>query len=174
MDRVLCLIETIVSEHEVDEQELWMDLDPNISKFKRVVKEYVTPLIDHLHTDRENGQEDAHYHMDSRYIVNKERSIYLRVFPNHLKANERLEYRMLKKQTNKYSFSTSVNLISKSKLKHDCAHKMKCPHRGFDLSGVEPDEDGIITCPLHSLQFDTKNKMKLVNNTNPIKLKHAV
>ena len=28
-----------------------------------------------------------------------------------------------------------------------------CPHRGADLSGIGPDEDGIITCPLHRLRW---------------------
>ena len=28
-----------------------------------------------------------------------------------------------------------------------------CPNRGADLSGIEPDEDGVITCPAHGLRF---------------------
>ena len=30
---------------------------------------------------------------------------------------------------------------------------MICPHRGADLSNIAPDEDGIITCPLHGLRW---------------------
>ena len=30
---------------------------------------------------------------------------------------------------------------------------MICPHRGADLSGIGPDENGIITCPLHRLRW---------------------
>lgn len=30
----------------------------------------------------------------------------------------------------------------------------QCPHRGAPLAGIEPDEDGIVTCPLHGLEFD--------------------
>ena len=29
----------------------------------------------------------------------------------------------------------------------------RCPHRGVDLSDVEPDEDGVIECPLHGLRW---------------------
>jgi hypothetical protein len=29
-----------------------------------------------------------------------------------------------------------------------------CPHRGFDLSGVKPNESGQIVCPGHGLAFD--------------------
>lgn len=28
-----------------------------------------------------------------------------------------------------------------------------CPHQGTDLSGIEPDPDGFITCPLHGLRW---------------------
>ena len=48
---------------------------------------------------------------------------------------------------------TPVNLISKSKLKHKCIHKGKCPHKGYDLSQVKAI-DSKITCPLHGLEFD--------------------
>lgn len=28
-----------------------------------------------------------------------------------------------------------------------------CPHQGTDLSGIEPDQEGVITCPLHGLKW---------------------
>ena len=28
-----------------------------------------------------------------------------------------------------------------------------CPHRGIDLSGITPDDAGVITCPLHGLRW---------------------
>lgn len=31
-----------------------------------------------------------------------------------------------------------------------------CPHRGYDLSEVEPDEQGVIQCPLHALRWCAK------------------
>lgn len=30
---------------------------------------------------------------------------------------------------------------------------MACPHRGVDLSGIEPDDQGVIHCPGHGLRF---------------------
>ena len=33
---------------------------------------------------------------------------------------------------------------------------MICPHRGADLSGMKPDENGLLTCPLHGLRWDTQ------------------
>jgi hypothetical protein len=80
-----------------------------------------------------------------------------------LKENQKLEFRFLKKIRDDEKFKTGVSLISKSKLKHKCIHKGKCPHRGFDLSNEKPDENEIITCPLHSLMFDTKDNNKIIN-----------
>ena len=28
-----------------------------------------------------------------------------------------------------------------------------CPHRGADLTGIVPDDDGVVTCPLHGLRW---------------------
>ncbi len=28
-----------------------------------------------------------------------------------------------------------------------------CPHRGTDLTGIVPDDDGVVTCPLHGLRW---------------------
>jgi len=62
--------------------------------------------------------------------------------------------------------ATHVDLIKKSKLKHNCIYKGKCPHRGFDLSNTKPtiDDNGesVIRCPLHSLKFNAKTK-QLIN-----------
>jgi nitrite reductase/ring-hydroxylating ferredoxin subunit len=71
---------------------------------------------------------------------------------------------MLKKIHKKEKFITPVSLIKNSKLKHNCIHKGKCPHRGYDLSNEIPNENGIITCPLHGLQFDKITKKLLTNN----------
>ena len=32
-----------------------------------------------------------------------------------------------------------------------------CPHQGADLRGIEPDAQGIITCPLHGLRWRADN-----------------
>lgn len=155
-DRVLCLVKKVW--YEPDEQELWMDLNPYPRR-----KEYIIPLYDHPHNDIENGQYEVHYHQDDRYASNIMRTLYKFnsfragriVLP--LAEGEYLEYRMLYKISEEHTSKTPVSLIKNSKLKHKCIHKGKCPHRGFDLTNVEAI-NGIITCPLHSLQFDSKTK----------------
>lgn len=147
-EKVLCLIRE--TWFEPDEQELWMDINP----YPRRVQ-YVLPLYNHPHNDIENGQKEVHYHQDTRYKGDPEHLFMS--FRNSritlpLKDGEYLEYRMLKKIRDVEIKATSTRYISKSKFKHKCIHKGKCPHRGYDLSSEKP-VDGIITCPLHSLKF---------------------
>jgi len=118
--------------------------------------EYV-PIFNHLHNDKENGQEEAHYHLDSRWDVSRVKTyvfnnMYIRVVPDRF-VNHRIEYLILKMNKLIENTRTPLSYIKKSKLKHDCMHRLKCPHRGFDLTNVVP-VDGVITCPLHSLKFD--------------------
>lgn len=127
------------------------------------------PLFDHPHNDKENGQNETHYHSDLRYIdLNSfkmtdkfKRKDQMRIdLP--LKSNEKLEYRELNKISD-INYITPVEFIHKSKLKHKCIHKGKCPHRGYDLSNVE-SINGVIECPLHGLQFNSKTKKIIKNN----------
>lgn len=159
-DKVLCLIKIVNTIIEYDEQELWMDLEYINRNYYIYKEEIIIPLIDHLHSDKENNQTESHYHVDTRYLE-KERDYlqYDRINPNKLSDNEKIEYRLLKKHTNVFKGITPVQLISKSKLKHNCIHKGKCPHRGYDLTNVLPDEKGIITCPLHGLKFDINKNL---------------
>lgn len=152
MDRVLCYIETIDGEEDIWEQDNWLE------KMARV-QEKIMPLIDHPHNDVENGQREVHYHADTRYIDKSLKDQYAQSMRIDLplKANARLEYRMLKKTGDYPQYITSVDLISKSKLKHKCIHKGKCPHRGYDLSNEEP-KNNVITCPLHGLKFSSETK----------------
>jgi hypothetical protein len=167
-EKVLCLVKTrwLTSEEilYLDEELMWLD-----SETKRVQKkeEYLTPLIDHLHNDKENGQSNFHYHVDTRFIADIFKDYFnIRVDPNKLEVDETIEYRWLKKYRDEIDFTTPTELISKSKLKHKCIYKGKCPHRGYDLSQVKPDENGCKTCPLHSLKFDKNG-----NIINPPTLK---
>lgn len=152
MDKVLCLVKTTWFEPDIDSQEAWMDLVPNAT-FPRKIEE-VIPLIDHLHNDKENGQEDAHYHVDSRYT---NLNPLTRKYPKYFGKNEKLEYRDLPRLSIEYKGNTPIEFISKSTFKHKCIHKGKCPHRGFDLTNIEV-VDGVITCPLHGLKFDAITK----------------
>lgn len=119
-------------------------LDPYVAKPTHWI-----PVINLLHNDIENGQKYIHYHADYRFDDGRF-SIYPRI---NWDSICRIEYRVMKCVRVVQQLPTDVERISKSKLKHDCIYKGKCPHRGMDLSQVLP-ENGIIRCPLHSLEFD--------------------
>lgn len=132
--------------------------------------EFITPVINHPHNDKENGQTEVHYHVDYRFIkiykdlyemgmpipVN-EHSVHR--FVEHVRPEKDIDgemYHILLPVVNtNFLGSSSVHSIRNSRLKHKCIYKGKCPHRGYDLSQVEV-KDGKITCPLHGLQFDAK------------------
>jgi len=120
----------------------------------------IMPLIDFPHNDIENGQPEVHYHADMRYVdfKNKSTETYtddLRIsLP--LKAGEKLEWRELPLLHPEEHYISPLKLIVNSKLKHKCIHKGKCPHRGYDLSGVKP-AGGAIQCPMHGLRFSASN-----------------
>lgn len=121
-----------------------------------------TPVINHPHSDKENGQSEQHYHIDDRFskIGDNNKNVYrYRVELRPVKTPEtviktlRLQYihRVIQSPTH-------TDRIKHSRLKHDCMKNGKCPHRGMDLTGIKPDINGVITCPLHSLKFDAKTK----------------
>lgn len=134
---------------------------------------FITPVFNHFHSDKENGQKEGHYHADYRFIKHKANGDFPQAVSNHSRhiflsngsrllkvGTGKLEYFALPVINETFTGITDVRLISKSKLKHKCIHKGKCPHRGFDLSQVSP-VDGVITCPLHGLKFDSKTKQLL-------------
>jgi hypothetical protein len=167
--RTLCLVklgplDAIHQDHTIWDQENW--IDDHEEKLPTYNVEYLIPLIDHLHNDIENGQKEAHYHVDDRFqqvidkLLDNNFDVESRIYLDKYK-DWKLEYRELKRDHNFVISATSVQLIKNSKLKHKCIHKGKCPHRGFDLSNETPDHLGNITCPLHGLIFN-KNK-QLIN-----------
>lgn len=142
-------------------------------------KSFITPLLNHPHNDIENGQFETHYHQDDRFIPkfgNKRvlKSGKYEILP-HIRLNVResdlvkvfpkLEYFALKCIKLEVDSITSPGFISKSKFKHNCIYKNKCPHRGYDLSNEVP-VNGVITCPLHGLKFDAETK-ELINYPFP-------
>lgn len=126
-------------------------------------KIYITPVIDHPHSDLENGQRHIHYHADFRFIRYNNDNPYdiHRTHSRHVfceilrptKANGRLMDIALPAIRIHNEIITPSKMISKSKLKHDCIYKGKCPHRGYPMNQVDA-VDGKLTCPLHGLQFD--------------------
>lgn len=148
----------------------WEDVDGYMSPI-HTYKTHVTPVINHPHSDRENGQSHVHYHADFRFIdvednkISNEHSKYFSV--ESLRPQQHIhgeiEYIELPVVNEEFLGRTEVRHIKNSKLKHKCIHKGKCPHRGYDLSQVKA-VDGIITCPLHGLQFDSETKLLINNN----------
>lgn len=119
---------------------------------------YNVPLINNLHTDKENGQFEPHYHVDTRFLRRLDSWFVKRVYP-HEYSNFKIEYLILKCYKQEEVYKTHPNLIKNSKLKHKCIHKGKCPHRGMNLSQVVPNENGEIICPLHGLKFNKEGKL---------------
>lgn len=137
---------------------------------------FIAPLINHLHNDKENDQHEPHYHVDTRFIDYKRQLpikrlhklrdnwfYYKRIYPHEFE-NFKIEDYYLQCYNSSISFITSPHLIHKSSLRHNCIYKGKCPHRGYDLSS-QPIVNGVVTCPLHGLQFDA-NTGEVLNATN--------
>lgn len=128
---------------------------------------YITPVINHPHNDKENGQQEAHYHVDYRFLKHRNNAPFPSVINKHSKyvfcdeirplANSPIEYFIMPVINEEFSGITPVEKISKSKLKHKCIHRGKCPHRGYDLSQVK-EVAGKIKCPLHGLEFNAQTK----------------
>ena len=131
---------------------------------------FVTPVINLPHNDKQNGQHETHYHADYRFlkhdgngkVQNKHSKYY---FCEQSRLNGTLEYFVMTVINENFYGATPVQLISKSKLKHQCIYKGKCPHRGYDLSQVKAI-DGKIRCPLHGLEFDEKTGKVLNTKQN--------
>ena len=129
------------------------------------LKYFVTPVINHPHNDRENGQLETHYHVDYRFLKHNGKGSFPRVKNNHSnyffcesfrpqeKLHGNLQYFAMPVINEEFNGITPVEAISRSKLKHDCIYKGKCPHRGYPLNQTAA-KDGVITCPLHGLKFD--------------------
>lgn len=137
------------------------------------------PVINHPHNDIENGQPETHYHIDYRFVGRSEKYksffrqrrsgieyvFYPAMFRPELNSSfKSLEYFAMRLVTTNQINETSVIAIAKSRLHHQCIHKGKCPHRGYDLSQTVAI-DGVITCPLHGLKFDEKTG-KVLNHIN--------
>lgn len=149
-----------------DEDELWLDLTNSITKTKM----YVLPIINHPHNDKENGQPETHYHLDYRFLKHNNTGNFptiknkhsTHIFGSEIRPTQDfggLEYFLLPVINEEFKGITPVKMIGKSKLKHKCIHKGKCPHRGYDLSQVKADKNGIKTCPLHGLKFNKKGNI---------------
>lgn len=127
-------------------------------------KVQITPVINIAHDDIENGQNEIHYHADFRFIktdksgapINMHSRYHFCITIRPIKElNGKLYHYLLPvvDESGLYKSGTPIQYIEKSRLSHNCIHKGKCPHKGFDLSQAEVI-DGVIKCPLHGLEFD--------------------
>lgn len=150
-------LKEIVDYGKFDEEDLWRDeVDYSLNKWeyiKKLIPTCITPIINHPHNDIENGQPTPHYHEDDRFKAGNEINTTL----VRVDIGDILKYLPLKCIRTTVESRTGVAGTYKAKIKHNCIHKGKCPHRGMDLSQV-PEIDGVITCPLHSLRFNAKTK----------------
>ncbi len=141
-----------------------------------------TPVINHPHNDVENFQPETHYHTDYRFVEIKEnknsgdgfevtdkregfKNIKGRV---ELHIDGELEYHVLSVISEDHEAIAQKFFIRNSRLKHKCIVKGKCPHRGYDLS-QEKSVDGVITCPLHGLEFYSATGMITNKMLNQLK-----
>jgi len=151
---------TTICMTEVDyayaEQLDWMDIDDKINPIIKDVC-YDIPIINHCHSDKENGQKENHYHVDFRFMGLE----YPEFFSIRYKNNEKIIYKEKIVLSEYEKFPTHPDLIKNSKIKHKKAKNYKCPHRGYDLRKVKP-KNGCITCPLHGLKFK-ENNMELID-----------
>ena len=92
MEKILCLIETNWTEdlEWYSSQEFCLNNKPYTRW--NTMKQEITPLIDHPHSDKENGQNEIHYHADTRYMKNVNLNVRVSL---PLKSNQKLEYRYL-------------------------------------------------------------------------------
>lgn len=117
--------------------------------------EHIIPIIPHIHSDVENGQEEEHYHLDDRFDYIKGGSHYPIVCPVRIAPSDypdhTVEYVPMVAVKKTIETHTPVEMIKESKLNMDNLKNDRCPHRGYDLSNVEPDENGVRRCPMHGL-----------------------
>lgn len=134
--------------------------------FNYAGRHYVLPVYDHIHDDAENGQNYPHYHVDFRFVSRKHYGFNtspknwppMRV---NLDRSDMMQfigirYRYRRFHRHEHEGTTGTVLIGMSKLDWSKVEEMKCPHRGYDLTNLIPDCNGVVTCPLHGIKVKLK------------------
>jgi hypothetical protein len=150
-------------------------------------KIYITPVFNLPHNDKQNRQEEIHYHVDYRFVkyefhlskteMRKHSSQVKFMFPFPIRkhrtyffvesarpvlypdGSNKLEYIILPVINEMFVGITEPRLVDTDKIKHKCLIRNKCPHRGFDMAQVEPNSKGVRTCPLHGLRFNNEGTL---------------
>jgi hypothetical protein len=135
------------------------------------------PVIGPLHEDAEIiGFPDLHYHIDWRFVsarlyvrmvdwygFSKYGASHLLALPLHqgLRAHQiELPKPVIKRLMCKRDFPAYPRISWLNQLEEkyqDCVLKTAvCPHRGIALDNLPCNEDGIVTCPGHGLQWNLR------------------
>lgn len=113
------------------------------------------PVFDNYHNDLESGQKEFHWHIDTRFIEDKDlRDIGVVRFEGEIIYKE---FKVINPEN--FSYSTPVNLINQFKYHNKCAKNGRCLHKGFNLNQV-PVVDIFKRCPLHGLLYEMKGKSR--------------
>ncbi|GGN49586.1 hypothetical protein GCM10011349_20370 [Novosphingobium indicum] len=142
------------------------------------------PVIGPMHTDLEHFNfPDAHYHVDPRFLteqqarrveryggtfygslaaVTQAQPLFRRGEP-HEKGRPILKLRKCRSADTPYVHGGKPVIQA---LRADYPNpaepirrtdgRLLCPHRKADLSSLVPDDQGIVTCPLHGLHVDCR------------------
>lgn len=106
------------------------------------------PVYNYPHADKENGQPEIHYHIDTRFSEKHPFSVRFATS----KSNPRhVSYRDLMCVRNIEVGKTPASFIKNSKLPKVCKNADICPHRGYNLKSIVADAEGFKTCPMHGL-----------------------
>lgn len=139
------------------------------------------PILGPAHSDPELGLREPHYHYDLRFISERQfrRLFKSRLFTSHKPSPERdrwalgvledagnvldgpvlrpLVCRRVMPEFVPYGLITPRGAQGFARIEEQhrgCRLKCRtCPHRGFDLSSVTPNERGEIVCPGHGLRW---------------------
>ena len=113
---------------------------------------HFVPIYDHSHTDEETGQPQAHYHVDCRF-----RPAWMETIRIDVIEGEQIYHRVMECLTEKEWLNTPFPMIKVVPMNHENLKCKRCPHRGYYLGDMTPDETGTIKCPLHGTKVNIKS-----------------
>lgn len=120
------------------------------------------PVLGPIHDDRLPGlkfDDGVNAHVDHRFT-----DIFQHAIIEQWLDEETFDYRPFTCITsgfaeNRPDYTSVHGRLAFQKL---CEHKLvdsckRCPHQGTYLGNVQPDRNGVVTCPAHGLRFDAEH-----------------
>jgi len=155
--------------------------EPIVGKFYLVPcvtgQHFVNPIIPVWHSDVEIGIEAEHYHMDVRFLSDKELESYAAKYAKrYTRAMDRMGHIVKSNWPDDHTFEWKRRKCYRTMpemprvIHFDVLEKKyigkkvlcgKCPHRGFPVESLPKDEKGFVICNGHGLKIDT-NKGEVV------------